>query len=106
MAEYKGKLLKGLFRPAKDVLFSSGNSVESQEIKSVQYSGTTTADGLMPISTNLVPSGKKIVSIIGETYYFSFIYPSGAGYVLKVCDVVSLAPIPNHPTSGTIYFVD
>ena len=106
MAEYKGKLLKGIFRQAKDVLFSSGNSVESQEIKSVQYSGTTSADGLLPISTSLVSNGRKIVSIIGEGYYFTFIYPTSAGYVIKLCDVVSLNPIPNHATSGTIYFVN
>ena len=45
MAEYKGKLLKGLFTQAKNVLLNDGSSVENTIIKSEPFNGITNANG-------------------------------------------------------------
>lgn len=45
MAEYKGKLLKGLLKSAKNVILSNGENVENVIAKSYDVSGTTNASG-------------------------------------------------------------
>ena len=54
MAEYKGKLLSGLFTKANNVLLDDGTAIPI--LKSAELSGTTSANGNIPISKSTYPN--------------------------------------------------
>lgn len=79
MAEYKGKLLKGLLRQAKNILMSDGTDVETAiqnagGLKSQRITTNTTSLGQVRIDT--LVAGRTIVALvpnIGTDFYRTFI---------------------------------
>lgn len=88
MAEYKGKLLNGLYTQAKNVLLSNGSDVESSMFKVIQGPATndataitnwlTTNNADIPVGSNMIDFQyalgmcSKATSTVGRIRFVSY----------------------------------
>ena len=88
MAEYKGKLLKGLYTQAKNVLLSNGSDIESSIFKVIQGPATNDATAItnwltannadIPIGASMIDFQyalgmcSKATSIVGRIRFVSY----------------------------------
>ena len=84
MAEYKGKLLKGLFTQAKNILMSDGtdvateiNGIKNNAIKRTQTTLTTNADGYVTVPKSTYPHIINVCAI--DSASLAFVYQANAG---------------------------
>ena len=104
MAEYKGKLLKGIFESAKNVILSNGENVEEKTPKSISLDMVTSdANGF--ISLGLPNTCEVIaVSVIG---YSIFAWKRSTGFWFGTVVNGSITPVANSTFSDvTVTYVD
>ena len=71
MAEYKGKLLKGLFTQAKNVILNSGSTLESVLTKRSETSSSISLAGNS--STSITISAPGAFAVVGVNFTVGYI---------------------------------
>ena len=111
MAEYKGKLLKGLFTQAKRVILENGNTVESEMIKEKHYTFTRTIDSSTPTgftTNNLhqIDASSDLAgkTVIGTSLYSDYSWAMGTANV-QTGNLISATWAYVAVTSITVTFV-
>lgn len=112
MAEYKGKLLKGLLRQAKDVLMSDGtdvateiNGIKNNVVKRTQTTLTTNADGYVTVPKSTYA---HIVSVcVINSASLAFVYQANAGeWVIWFKSAASYTPTASANIVVDIFYTD
>ena len=107
MAEYKGKLLKGLFTQAKNVLYNNGDSVEKSSLKSDTFSGTTTSQGQIQLYAD--GTDRILIAVNFDSYASDFKYGTIAQYGqygVLTCFNTNNGVYANKTIGGTYYYRD
>ena len=104
MAEYKGKLLKGLFIKAKDVLLNDGNNLQDKTAKKIVIpSVSSDVNGFIELG---LPTTCEVVgvSVVG---YSIFAWKRSTGYWFATVVNGSIVPVASSTFSNvTVTYID